>query len=165
MLPGNLCLRWIPPQYQLGGATLIFATLICIMSAASSYVSVLVLRILIGVAQAFVQGIPLYMSLWYTRREVTFRAALYFSAATLSGAFSGLIAYGIGKDLTLAATGREPWQWFLVVVGSVVLAIGAFLVIALPTYPDKMKTERVGYSQLRRSRLAIRRTASEYVQT
>ena len=135
------------------------------MSAASSYVSVLVLRILIGIAQAFVQGIPLYMNLWYTRREVTFRAALYFSAATLSGACSGLIAYGIGKDLILAATGREPWQWFLIVVGSVVLAIGAFLVIALPKYPDKMKNGKNWLFTAEEIQLAIRRTASVYART
>lgn len=129
MIPGNVCLRWLPPMYQLGGATLTFATLVCIFSTASSYTLVLVIRILIGFAQGLVQGIGIYISLWYTRNEVATRAAIYFSAATLSGAFSGLIAYGIGNDLTLAATGREPWRWLFIVEGEESPAVSVWSIV------------------------------------
>lgn len=43
------------------------------MSAAQTYGTVLATRILIGAAQAFVQGIGMYSSLWYTRTELAIR--------------------------------------------------------------------------------------------
>ena len=161
MLPGNICLRWLSPPYQLGGATLIYATLICVMSTARNYGSVLALRIVIGFVQAFVQGIPLYISLWYTRKEVTTRAAIYFSAATLAGGFSGLIAYGIEENLTLAATGKEPWRWYFIVVGSIALAAGVVLVVALPRNADRITKGKTWLFNPSEVELAVQRLESE----
>jgi MFS family permease len=52
------------------------------------------------------------MSRWYRRNELQFRVALFFSAAGVAGAFSGLLAYGIsfmdGKG------GLEGWRWIFV---------------------------------------------------
>lgn len=36
-----------------------------------------------------------YITLWYPRHKAQFRQALFFSAASVAGAFSGLLAYGI----------------------------------------------------------------------
>jgi hypothetical protein len=33
--------------------------------------------------------------MWYCRHEAQFRQALFFSAASVAGAFSGLLAFGI----------------------------------------------------------------------
>lgn len=68
---------------QMGGATVIFGALLCGMSAAQNYHTVLALRILIGSAQAFIQGLGLYTSLWYKRDEVATRGGtswLHYSA-------------------------------------------------------------------------------------
>ena len=73
MLPGNIFLRWIPPNFLVGGAIISFGTFLCGMSAAETYGTVLATRILIGFAQSFVQGIGMYSSLWYTRTELAFR--------------------------------------------------------------------------------------------
>lgn len=73
MLPANIFLRWIRPYLLVGGAIVCFGTLLCGMSAAQTYGAVLATRILIGAAQAFVQGIGMYSSLWYTRRELAIR--------------------------------------------------------------------------------------------
>ena len=37
-------------------------------------------------------GVSLYITLWYPKRECGFRGAVFFSAATVAGAFSGLLA-------------------------------------------------------------------------
>lgn len=34
-----------------------------------------------------------YLSMWYKREERTYRVALFFSAASLAGAFGGILAY------------------------------------------------------------------------
>lgn len=40
--------------------------------------------------------IDLDVSMWYKRAERQYRIALFFSAASLAGAFGGVLAYGIG---------------------------------------------------------------------
>ena len=74
MLPGNILLRYIGPQRQLGGAVVIFGMLVACMAAAQGYHTVLALRILVGCAQALIQGLGLYISLWYKRNELATRA-------------------------------------------------------------------------------------------
>lgn len=73
MFPASICLRFIPPNWQIGGAAVCFGTFLCGMSAAKSYGTVLAMRMLIGFAQSMVQNSSIYNSLWYTRREVAFR--------------------------------------------------------------------------------------------
>ncbi|KAF3934705.1 hypothetical protein ABW20_dc0105747 [Dactylellina cionopaga] len=137
MIPGNIILRNVEPYLIFGFAIVSFGSFLCGMGAAKNYATILVLRIFIGGAQAFVQGIGLSLSLWYKRKEIAFRASLFYSTATLSGAFSGLIAYGIGKDL--AHSSRSPWQWLFLIEGLIGVFIGLLVLTLFPSFPDKMK--------------------------
>ena len=47
-----------------------------------------------------------------------------YSAATISGAFSGFIAYGAVRNLSGADTGRPAWQWVYIIDGAVAMSIG-----------------------------------------
>ena len=47
--------------------------------------------------------------MWYRRNEAQYRTALLFSAATVAGAFSGILAYAIEKMDGIA--GVAGWQW------------------------------------------------------
>lgn len=38
-------------------------------------------------------GVVFYLSMWYKRSEQHYRIALFFSAASLAGAFGGIFAY------------------------------------------------------------------------
>lgn len=133
------------------------------MSASKNYETVLALRILIGCSQAFMQGISLYGSLWYKRDEMATRngkltrfilfnqhfedaeltfvisAAIIYWSATMSGAFSGLIAYGVGNDLTLDKTGKEPWRWLFIIEGAIAGVVGGALWLWLPAFPENIK--------------------------
>ena len=70
MLPGNIILRALPPYVVLGSATICFGVLLCRMSDAHSYAAVMATRILIGCFQAFIQGIRLYIYVWYKRDKM-----------------------------------------------------------------------------------------------
>lgn len=50
----------------------------------------------------------------YLRYEVQSRMAVFYTAASLSGAFSGLLAYGIEKMQGIDGLGG--WQWYVCVV-------------------------------------------------
>lgn len=49
--------------------------------------------------------------MWYRRHEACYRTALFFSAATVAGAFSGILAYGIEKMDGVG--GLAGWRWSL----------------------------------------------------
>ena len=70
MLPGNIVLRWIPPNFVIGGCAIIFGALVCGLGGAKNYATVLGIRILIGFSQAFIQGLTVYTPLWFKRDEV-----------------------------------------------------------------------------------------------
>jgi MFS family permease len=51
-------------------------------------------RFFLGVTESgLFPGVVFYFSMWYRRRERQFRISLFFSAASLAGAFGGILAY------------------------------------------------------------------------
>lgn len=44
-------------------------------------------------------GVAFYITMWYCRHEAQLRQALFFSAASVAGAFSGLLAFAIAVSL------------------------------------------------------------------
>jgi MFS family permease len=78
----------------------------------------------------FLQGVNYYITLWYRRRECAFRAAIFFSAATVAGAFGGLLARGINE---MNGVGGKPgWAWIFILEGilTVFIAIISFWAIS-----------------------------------
>ena len=70
-------------------------------------------RFILGLSESgLFPGICFYLTMWYKRRETTLRLAIFFSSATLSGAFGGLLAYGLAKMDGLG--GRPGWAWMWV---------------------------------------------------
>jgi MFS family permease len=67
--------------------------------------------------------------MWYCRHEIQFRQALFFSSASIAGAFSGLLAFGIAKMDGTA--GLEGWRWIFILEGiaTVIVAVLAFFVL------------------------------------
>lgn len=60
-------------------------------------------------------GVNYLLSSWYKREEFGRRSAIFFSAATTSGAFGGLLAAAISKMNGVG--GIEGWRWILVLEG------------------------------------------------
>ena len=72
--------------------------------------------------------------MWYKRRERQYRIALFFSAASLAGAFGGILAFGIAK---MDGVGNYAgWRWIFIIEGllTIVIAGGAYFFVA--NYPD-----------------------------
>jgi len=66
---------------------------------------------------------------WYKRSEFGIRSALFFSAATVSGAFGGLLAAAIAK---MDGVGGYPaWSWIFILEGlaTVVAGVLSFWII------------------------------------
>lgn len=76
ILPANIAMRVVGPPRQLGIAVIFFGVCSTCLSAAHAYGSVLGLRLLLGLGEAFVQVGLLYFSMWYKRDEVATRAGI-----------------------------------------------------------------------------------------
>jgi MFS family permease len=72
--------------------------------------------------------------MWYCRHEIQFRQALFFSAASIAGAFSGLLAFGIAKMDGVG--GLEGWRWIFILEGIVTVLVAIFAFWALYDFPE-----------------------------
>ncbi|KAL8287660.1 hypothetical protein RQP46_003518 [Phenoliferia psychrophenolica] len=90
----------------------------------TNYGGLLAVRWFLGVTEAgLFPGVNYYLSCWYKREEFGLRAAVFFSAATVSGAFGGLISAGIGSGMQHVG-GQPAWAWIFILEGLVTIVIG-----------------------------------------
>lgn len=81
------------------------------MGLVSSYKGLLAARWFLGVAEAgFFPAATFILTLWYKRYEYQRRLAIFYSMASMAGAFSGLLAFAIDKMDNIG--GRSGWQWY-----------------------------------------------------
>ena len=72
----------------------------------------------------------LYLSAFYKRTELALRIGIFYTAASLSGAFGGLLARGL--NVIGPAGGLEGWRWIFIVEGLLTVFIGTCSYLVLP---------------------------------
>uniref|UniRef100_A0A093XSM8 Putative transporter C11D3.18C n=1 Tax=Talaromyces marneffei PM1 TaxID=1077442 RepID=A0A093XSM8_TALMA len=82
-------------------------------------------------------GIAYYITLWYPRDRAQYRQALFFSAASVAGAFSGLLAYGIAKMNGVG--GYAGWRWIFILEGLLTVAVSLIAPFAIHDFPETAK--------------------------
>ncbi|KAF7545966.1 hypothetical protein G7046_g9439 [Stylonectria norvegica] len=82
-------------------------------------------------------GIILYLSSFYRRQELSPRIALFWSAASLSGAFSGLLAAAISRMDGVA--GIVGWRWIFCLEGIFTVGWAIFIYFYLPNNHQGVK--------------------------
>lgn len=99
----NVILKRVGPKLWLPTVTLVWgiiATLqgVVVYNGGSTGVAgFFLVRFFLGLTEGgLFPGVVFYLSMWYKRAERQYRVALFFSAASLAGAFGGILAYGIG---------------------------------------------------------------------
>lgn len=131
----KLVLTKTGPKLWLPSITLIWGIIATLQGIVTSKAGFYVVRTFLGVAEGgLFPGVVFYLSMWYRRSERQYRVALFFSAASLAGAFGGILAYGIGFMKGVA--GLSGWQWIFIIEGiftSVVAALGYWFVVDWPS--------------------------------
>lgn len=80
-------------------------------------------------------GVTYYLSCWYKRNEIGIRAAIFFSAAAVSGSFGGLLAAAIGK---MSGVGhKHGWAWIFILEGLATVVIGVISIWMVHDFPDE----------------------------
>ncbi|KAG0138353.1 major facilitator superfamily domain-containing protein, partial [Tuber indicum] len=82
-------------------------------------------------------GVNYYLSCWYKRREFGIRAAIFFSAAAVSGSFGGLLAAAISKMDGVG--GKRGWAWIFILEGLATVLIGMISFWIVVDFPDDAK--------------------------
>lgn len=91
-------------------------------------------RFLLGVFEAgFFPAASYLLGDWYCRFEIQWRLALFYSAASLAGAFSGLLAFALDKMDGLGKL--EGWRWIFIIEGIVTVVVGTAVPWVLPDSP------------------------------
>ena len=72
-LPAGLLLRYVRPRYVFGAALIGFGTFAACFAATTSYAGVMILRVLVGLGEVFVNNGFIYISLWYKPTELSLR--------------------------------------------------------------------------------------------
>jgi hypothetical protein len=92
-----------------------------------------------------------YLSCWYKRSEFGIRAAVFFAAATASGAFGGLLAAAIsnmgGSNRTAGGPGvggKPAWAWIFILEGLATIVAGVMSFWIVQDFPDTAKFLREG---------------------
>ena len=68
-----------------------------------------VARFVLGMTESgLFPGVVFYLSMWYKREEQHYRISLFFSAASLAGAFGGVLAW---------VSDFRQVSWHLLIVG------------------------------------------------
>ena len=94
-----------------------------------------VTRLLLGMSEAgFFPAATFLLTTWYTRWELQTRMAVFYSAASIAGSFSGLLAFGIQHMDGVGGLGG--WRWIFILEGIVTVVLGCVLPWALPDSPS-----------------------------
>ncbi|CAG8563278.1 23950_t:CDS:2 [Racocetra persica] len=105
-------------------------------AAAKDFVHIMVLRFLLGVFEAgFFPGVIFYITKWYKNSEENYRISLFCSAATIAGAFSGLMSFS-ASTLLHKVNGLNGWQWVFIIDGSFTCAVALFSYYLIPDSPE-----------------------------
>ncbi|KAG5803600.1 hypothetical protein H9Q74_012430 [Fusarium xylarioides] len=89
-LPSNLVLKKVSPRIWLPTLTVVWGIITMCLGFVRNFASFAAVRALLGVAEGgLLPGMVLYLSSIYTRGELALRIGIFYTAASLSGAFGG----------------------------------------------------------------------------
>ncbi|KAF6822931.1 major facilitator superfamily transporter [Colletotrichum plurivorum] len=152
-IPCNIILKRTTPRFWLPTLTIAWGIVATLMGIVTNMAGFFVARFFLGVTESgLFPGVVFYFSMWYKRRERQYRISLFFSAASLAGAFGGILAWGIGHMRGIVWV--NGWRWIFILEGitTVVIAVAAYWFIQ--NYPDTAKFVSDKERKFIRARLA-----------
>lgn len=131
-LPSNLILKRLTPRVWLAALACAWGTVTMCLGFVRSYGSFVAIRAILGATEGgLLPGMVLYLSGLYTRGEMALRIGIFYTAASLSGAFGGLLARGLSAIGPRG--GLEGWRWIFIIEGLLTVVCGAISYFFLAT--------------------------------
>lgn len=130
-IPSNLVLKKVSPKIWLPALTIAWGIVTMCLGFVRNYAGFMGVRALLGITEGgLLPGMVLYLSGMYTRGEMALRLGLFYTAASLSGAFGGLLARGLTE---IGKHGHQAiWSWIFIIEGLITVVVGIFAYFMLP---------------------------------
>ncbi|KAA1470213.1 MFS general substrate transporter [Dentipellis sp. KUC8613] len=137
-VPSNVFLKRLRPSLWLSGLMLLWGVMMTVQGLVHNYGGLLGMRWMLGMMEAgLFPGVNYYLSCWYKRSEFGLRAAIFFSAASVSGAFGGLLAAAISNMDGVG--GKAGWSWIFILEGLATIIAGILSFWIIQDFPDTAK--------------------------
>ncbi|KIM44467.1 hypothetical protein M413DRAFT_353864 [Hebeloma cylindrosporum] len=137
-VPSNVFLKRLRPSIWLSMLMFFWGIMMTLQGLVHNFSGLMGMRWLLGTFEAgLFPGVNYYLSCWYKRSEFGLRAAIFFSAATVSGAFGGLLAAAISKMDGIG--GKPAWAWIFILEGLATVLAGAVSFWIIQDFPDTAK--------------------------
>ncbi|KAI1783045.1 MFS general substrate transporter [Ganoderma leucocontextum] len=137
-IPANLVLKQFRPSRVLPGITVLWGIVMCLMGLVKNYPQLVAARVCLGAAETgLASGAFYYLSMWYPRHMIQTRIGIFWGGATLAGAFTGLVAFGI--SFMSGTAGLLGWSWIFIIEGMATVVVG---VVACFVFVDFPRTAR-----------------------
>lgn len=137
-VPSNMLLKRFRPSIYLPTIMVAWGIVMTLMGIVTNYGGLLACRLILGATEAgLFPGVAYYLTMWYSRADMQYRQAMFFSAAGSAGAFSGVLAFGIGKMRGKADL--NGWQWIFILEGIATVVVAVIAYFVLYDFPETAK--------------------------
>lgn len=134
-IPSNLVVKRFGPARWIPFLVMSWGLVSTLQGLVTNKTGLYVNRAFIGLAESgILPSLALYLSFFYKREEMGVRQALYFSGASLSGTFGGLLATAIG----LIKHKPGGWAWIFIIEGIFTIFFGLLCFWILPNDISKL---------------------------
>ncbi|KAL5339238.1 major facilitator superfamily domain-containing protein [Aspergillus crustosus] len=145
-LPSNLVIKRMTPKFWLPFLVFVTGIIVIGIGFVKTYAQFVVVRSLLGIFEGgLYPGSLLFLSTMYTREELALRVGIFYSSASLSGAFGGLLARGFSA-IPATSTVHGSWRWIFIIEGIITCTIAFtayfFLPNSIETAPFLTPSER-----------------------
>ncbi|KAJ2849401.1 hypothetical protein IWW36_002647 [Coemansia brasiliensis] len=138
-IPNMFIMKKVTPAVLVAFTMVMWGVCSTSMAATKSYSGLVAARFFMGIFEASVgPGAPIILSFFYLRHELAWRTALFFGSSTFAGAFGGLIAYGVSKNLSNEPL--APWQLLFIIEGVPTIFLGIITLFILPNSPETLES-------------------------
>jgi len=137
-VPSNMLLKKIGGRYFLPLLVCAFGFVSICTAFVTDFGGLMAARAFLGVFEGgAMPGMAFFLSCFYKRNELLFRIGIYVSAASIAGAFGGLLAAGLVQIPAwgVASMRIHTWRNIFFFEGLVTVIIGGLAPIWMPTNP------------------------------
>ncbi|KAH7385556.1 major facilitator superfamily domain-containing protein [Phaeosphaeria sp. MPI-PUGE-AT-0046c] len=133
-IPSNMMMKRLRPSIWLTFIMFFWSLAMICQGFVSNYSGLMATRVFLGVFEGgLFPGVNYFLTQWYVRHECGFRMALFFSAATLAGAFGGILARGIAEMSGVG--GKSAWAWIFILEGLLSILVSMIAYWCIHDYP------------------------------
>lgn len=135
-LPSNLILKkYVRPSRWIAFITTSWGVIATLTGIVQNFGGLIVCRLFLGLVEGgLFPGCAIYLTFFYTKRELALRIGYLFVSAALAGACGGLLAYAIGFMDGVA--GQSGWRWIMIIEGLPTFVLGISCIWILADDPE-----------------------------